>query len=144
MVGGLGDEAWYSGGDPERLAECETITPAPFRRSALRRSVITPDAVRQQFIRTAKRVRAAMEAKSARAAAKPAPIGVTLAAIEEGEEGEAGEAEQALCNRLHFTVSSAIEEFYDGNAAGLQQLVDGLPAENPTVLDAVVYMLSQE
>tara|TARA_B110000967_G_C18891423_1_gene567651 strand:+ start:211 stop:3732 length:3522 start_codon:yes stop_codon:yes gene_type:complete len=123
-----------------------SLTP-PAPRPATRFLGGTPDAVRQQFIRTAKRVRAAMEAKSARAAAKPAPIGVTLAAIEEGEEGEAGEAEQAeqaLCNRLHFTVSSAIEEFYDGNAAGLQQLVDGLPAENPTVLDAVVYMLSQE
>jgi hypothetical protein len=85
-----------------------------------------------------------MEARNKRMAAKPASIGMALDAIEVGEEGEAGEAEQALCNRLHFTVSSAIEKFYDGNAAGLQQLVDGLPAENPTVLDAVVYMLSQE
>ena len=27
------DEVWYNGGDPERLAKCETITHVSFRRS---------------------------------------------------------------------------------------------------------------
>ena len=105
-----------------------------------------PDTVRQQFVSTAGRVRAAMEARNKRVAAKPASVGVALETIAEKEaalsENEAALAEQALCKRLHYTVSSAILGYYSDDREELQRLVDGVPPEIPTVLDAVVCMLS--
>ena len=81
-----------------------------------------------------------MEARKKRGRMKPASIGVALYAIEE----EVGDHEEAICDRLHNTISGAIEAFYSDDPDGLQQLVDGVPSETPTVLDAVVYMLSKE
>ena len=96
--------------------------------------------VRQHFINTARRVRTSMEARKKRGRMKPSSIGVALYAIEE----EVGDHEEAICDRLHNTISGAIEAFYSDDPDGLQQLVDGVPPETPTVLDAVVYMLSKE
>lgn len=115
--------------------------PAPPPPPALRFLGGTPDTVRQQFVSTARRVRAAMKVRNKRMATKTSSIGMALAAI---AEDEVGNEEKALCERLHYTVSSAIEQFYTDDREGLQQLVDGVPPESPSVLDAVVYMLSRE
>ena len=98
----------------------------------------TPEIVRQQFINTAKRVRASM----LRARMKPAAVGVAgdLDPIE--EEVEVGDPEEVLCERLHNTVSGAIQTFYAGDLDSLQTVVYALPRETPTALDAVVYILN--
>ena len=101
-----------------------------------------PETVRQHFINTARRVMTSTEARKKREGMMPTSIGMAFA----GPEIVLEEHDKAICDRLHNTISGAIQAFYKNDKEGLRQLVNNVPQDPdpPTVLGAVVYMLSTE
>mgnify|MGYP006162321203 FL=1 len=82
------------------------------------------------------------EARKKREGMMPTSIGMAFA----GPEIVLEEHDKAICDRLHNTISGAIQAFYKNDKEGLRQLVNNVPQDPdpPTVLGAVVYMLSTE